>query len=141
MVSQVIRVRDWRSRLTVALDRVAAQPFAWGHADCLLGLVAPVTEALTEADLWAAWRGRYATARGALRVMHGDGFDTLADLAASVLPEVHPSCAGEGDIAAIPTGDGFGYALGVVSGANVIVLSPRGPAALPRAQMTRAFKV
>lgn len=141
MVSPLIRVRDWRGRLRDALAHAGAQPFAWGSHDCLTGLVGPAVLAMTDTDCTFAWRGRYTTILGAARVMNSDGFADLADLIGSVLPEIHPSQAGSGDVAAIPTHDAFGFALGIVTGPTVAVLSPTGLAAMPRAAMTRAFKV
>ena len=141
MVSQVMRRRDWRSRLSAALDQVAAAPFDWGRHDCLTGLLHAVTMAVIDTDCTFMWRGRYRSARGALRVLRNDGFAGLADLAASILPEIHPSAATDGDIAAIPTDDGFGHALGIVIGPQVMVMSPAGLAPVPRDRIDRAFKV
>ena len=141
--ARMSRVSGWHGRLDMTLDGLRRQPHGWSDGrDCLLGLAGPVIEALTGEDRVAPWRGRYATMTGALRVMRGDGFDTLADLAASILPENdNPATARAGDVVALPSDDGFGGTLGVVAGERVFVLGDDGLLTQDRALIGRAFKV
>ena len=63
------RRTDWRQRLRAfALSR-HREPFAWGQNDCAL-FAADATAALTGHDFGAPFRGTYASAREALRVLH-----------------------------------------------------------------------
>jgi hypothetical protein len=140
-MSELTRLSDWRARFETAVDAMWRQPFAWGEHDCGPGLAGRMVEAVTGADLAADYRGRYTTAKGALGVMRRAGFDNLGDLVASVLPEIHPSQAKIGDIAAVETDTPFGYALGVVNGERVFVLHPDGIATVDLLSTKRSFKV
>ncbi|WP_407496855.1 DUF6950 family protein [Pseudooceanicola sp. MF1-13] len=135
------RRSDWNARLAAHLSTVDRLPMNWTGSDCLLHLVGRGVEAMTDVDPVAQLRGRYTTARGAVRVMRNEGHATLADAVAAHLPEIHPSRAQAGDIAAIPSDDGFGFALGLVGGSVLHVMAEEGRAVVPRSLMTRAFKV
>jgi hypothetical protein len=136
-----MRMVKWRSRYDATIDILRETPFEWGDHDCLFGLVVPVIEALTGDRMFERFRGRYRTAKGALGVMRKAGYADLADLAASELPEVHPSACVLGDIVAIPSGDDFGFALGVVNGDRVFILHPGGLGQRSLSEAVRAFKV
>ncbi|MET3602184.1 DUF6950 family protein, partial [Martelella mangrovi] len=125
-MNPLVRMDGWRGRFDAACDAMRRTPFSWGDNDCFAGLVGGLSEALIGADIVVPWRGRYTTGVGALRVMRNDGFDNLADLVASVLPEIHISRARVGDVAAIPSNDGFGFTLGIVNGERIFVLRPEG---------------
>lgn len=140
--TQLIRAPGWRGRFDQECDRIRRVPFAWGAHDCGVGLAGNLALSLTGVDVAARWRGRYATRAGALRVLRNDGFATVADAVASVLPEYdHPSRARIGDVGAIETGDAFGCALCVVDYERVFVLTEHGFGTLDRSKMTRAFRV
>lgn len=139
-----MRREDWRARYETTIDaiRVNSTLGEWGQGDCLTGLVGPVVEALTGADPFSRFRGRYATPRGALGTMRRSGFANLADLVASELtPLDHPSQCWIGDIVAIPTDDDFAYALGVVNGERAFVLQTNGLATRDMSEAVRAFRV
>lgn len=142
MSRALTRLPDWRARLATEMDRQRRDPFAWGAHDCALGLAAGAINAITGTDLAAPWRGRYATPTGAARVLRKRGFDTLADLAASELPEIPCAFAGVGDIGVIDTEEGpLSQALCVVDASGLIVLTEHGHGRRPREDMRRAFKV
>ncbi|MBD3785629.1 MAG: hypothetical protein IE922_01485 [Sphingomonadales bacterium] len=135
------RVDNWRAAFAAEVERLRRLPFAWGTHDCGVGLAGNLTLALTGVDVAAPWRGRYTTQAGALRVLRNDGFSTLGDLVASVLPEHdHRSRARVGDVGAIEA-EAFGHALCVVDFDRVHVLTPDGFGTLDRTAMVRAFKV
>lgn len=136
------RLPDWRARFEAEIDSIKFVPFDWGaQFDCWVGLAARVAFALTGVDHAAPYRGRYVSPEGALRVMKRAGHDNLADLVASHLPEIHPSQAALGDIAAIPMEDPFGFSVGVVNGERVFVLRPEGIGTVGLLDATRAFRV
>lgn len=137
----LVRIEKWRGRFDAACDAMRRTPFSWGDNDCFVGLVGGLSAALTGEDVSAPWRGRYTTAVGALRVLRNDGFDNLADLAGSVLPEIHISRARIGDVAAIPSDDGFGFTLGVVNGERIFVLRPEGFGTVDLMTAKRAFRL
>ncbi|WP_029723070.1 DUF6950 family protein [Sinorhizobium medicae] len=140
-MSALKRLPGWRRRFEAAIDEIKARPFAWGEHDCGPGLAGRLALAMTGVDCAAQYRGAYDSASGALRVMRDAGFDNLADLVASVLPEVHISAASIGDIAAVPDDTPFGYALGVVNGERIFVLKTDGVGTVDLLDATRAFKV
>lgn len=136
-----MRKDDWRTQFEKTIDDLKEKQFTWG-ADCLFGLVVPILEAITHDDpRFTRFAGRYKTAKGAISVMRRAGFKNLADLAASELPEIHPSQCRVGDIAAIPTDDGFGFSLGVVNGDRVFVKLENGLGTRDLLDATRAFQV
>lgn len=135
------RLPQWRINYENLIDDIRRKPFAWGYMDCLAGLVDPAVQALTGEEPFFRFRARYKTAKGALGVMRRSGFENLADLVASELPEIHPSMCVVGDIVAIPTDDDFAYALGVVNGDRVFVISPNGLSTRDISEAVRAFKV
>lgn len=138
----MIRVQDWRIRFEDTIDTIRRDPFKWGTADCLTGLVCPVLKAITGTDYFTQYAGKYKTAKGAVIVMKRHGFDNLADLAASELTEVHPSKCFVGDVVAIPVADDpFGYSLGIVNGERVFVMHPNGLGTRDLSEAARAFQV
>lgn len=133
---------DWRARMHAAMDEIRRRPFEWGAHDCGPSFAGRLVEAITGTDLAGPWRGRYSSRTGALQVMRNDGFDDLADLVASVLPEhEHVSRARVGDLAAVPMDTAFKSAIGVVGGERVFVLHPSGLATVNLSRCTRAFMV
>lgn len=125
---------DWQARLTAYLAEVRARPFAddWHCALFAAGGV----EAMTGMDLAAPYRGRWTTPRGGLRVLRRSGFADHLALAGVHLPEILPSEAWPGDVAAVDEG-----ALGIVQGRLVYVLGPSGVGLLPAEAIRRAFRV
>ena len=141
-IPKLKRRPDWRARFEAAIDEIKYVPFDWSEQhDCGPGLAGRLVLAMTGEDMVAPWRGSYRTMHGALRVMQNEGFENLADMVAAMLPEIHPSRAQVGDLAAFPVDTAFGYALGVVNGERVFVLRPEGIGTMDLLQATRAFKV
>lgn len=135
---KIRRLPDWRSRLIDYLADAARSPFEEGQYDCALFFAGGV-QAMTGVDHAEAYRGRYSTTKGGLRILRKDGFDDHIALAAHYLPEKPVAFAAEGDGAVIPTPDG--PALGIVQGEGVYVLSPDRMAIVPLVTATRAFGV
>lgn len=135
------RLDDWRARLAAEMDRQRREPFEWNRHDCALGLACGAVEAITGTNPGERWRGRYTTAPGALRVLRREGYDSLADLVAAMLPEIHPSAADIGDIGLIETEGPLKQALCVVDTYGLIVLTESGLGRRPRTDMIRAFKI
>ena len=138
---QLTRLPDWRARLAAEMDRQRRDPFAWGKADCALGLAAGAVKALTGADPCASWRGSYKTAAGARRALQKRGFSTLADAVAAIAPEIHPDDADVGDIGVIESDGPMKQALCIVDASGLIVITESGHGRRPREDMQRAFKV
>jgi hypothetical protein len=138
----LLRTKGWRMRLTAALEAMAPRPHEWGAHDCFTGLAGGVTEAITGTDIAAPWRGRYGTAEEALRVLRGDGFETLDELVASLLPKTSRGDARLGDLAfVLDEHSPFGGVVGVFTGERIAVLTPRGMGTLPRTAAFGAFMV
>lgn len=138
----LIRKDDWRAQFAAEVDRIKRTPFKWGNHDCGPGLAGNLVYAVTGVDCAAQFRGQYHDARGAAITMKAAGFDNLADLVASMLPEYeHPSQARIADVAAIKVDSVFGYALGVIDYERVFVLTENGIGTIDRAEIARAFKV
>lgn len=138
---ELSRLPDWRRRFAEEVDHLRRTPFDWDGHDCVVGLAGNMALAITGTDCAEQYRGAYSTAAGALKVMRKAGFENVADMVASMLPEIHPSTAHVGDIAAIPMDSPFGFALGVVNGERIFVLMPSGIGTVDLLDATRAFKV
>lgn len=132
------RLPDWRVRLVAYLAEAARRPFAEGAHDCALFFAGGVA-AMTGVDHAEAYRGRYRTTRGGLRILRRHGFADHIALAAHHLPEQPVAFAREGDGAAVPTPEG--PALGIVQGEGVYVLSPERLALVHLTTATMSFKV
>lgn len=137
------RLPDWRSRFEAAIDEIKRTPFAWAEHDCGPPFAGRIVEALTGIDLAAPYRGRYRSREEALTVMQEAGFDDLADMVASLLPEIEegPCLARIGDVVTFPVDTEFKSSLGVVNGERVFVLRPEGIGTMELLQAKRAFRV
>lgn len=136
------RKPGWNARLNAVIEGFRRSPTRYGEADCAV-LAAAAVEAVTGTKPGSAeWYG-YTDEASALEVLKAGGFATLADLVASVLPEIYPSQATTGDIAAIPSDTPFGFGLGVVSGDRIFVFGARfnGLGTVGLLTATRAFRV
>lgn len=133
------RLADWRARLTVYVSDCATKPYSLGSHDCAL-FAAGAVAAVTGTDPAAAWRGRYSTKAGGLRVLAKAGHADHIEATAALLEEIPPAFAAAGDIAVIMDEDAGSMALGVVQGELVYVLRETGLGLLPRAAMRRAFR-
>ncbi len=139
---ELTRVADWRRQFDRACDRLRLEPFSWGDNDCAVGLAGNLVLALTGVDVAKGYRGRYATAIGAVRVLRNSGHTSLGDLVAALLPEhAHPSMARVGDIVTVPDESAIGEVLGVVNGERLFVMTTRGFGTVDRSCATRAFRV
>lgn len=135
------RVPGWRVALFDYVRDHRSEPYELGTHDCWI-FVAGAIQAMVGVDIAAKHRGRYKTAKGALGVMKRSGAADMAELASQYLEErSSPAFAQIGDVLAIPTDDEFGYALGILVGERVMVLSPNGVDSKDRSEATKAFGV
>ncbi|MFN6950990.1 MAG: DUF6950 family protein [Albidovulum sp.] len=135
------RRRDWRARLHEEIERHRRVPFSWGDgSDCAM-FAADCVKAMTGDDPAARFRGRYATAFGALRAVREAGFADLADAISDTFEEIHPSRARVGDVACFPSDGHFGMTVGIVIGERVAVSFENGIGSACRTEAVRAFKV
>lgn len=138
----MIRLQGWRSNFNDLIDAIRADPFVWGTNDCLFGLVVPTIRVIYGVELFEKYDGKYKTAKAGLTVMRKAGFATLADGIASEMQEIHPSECVVGDIAAMSRpDDAYQFALGVVNGDRIFVMTPDGLGTVDLLDATRAFKV
>jgi uncharacterized protein DUF6950 len=128
---------DWRARLGDYLATEARTPFLYGTSDCAL-FAAGAVNAMTGSDPSAAYRGRYTTLRGGLRILRKDGFHDHVERAAALLTEVSPRRSRVGDIAVMETSDG--PSLGVVQGEWVAVRTMTGLGFVPIDQAVQVFR-
>lgn len=140
-VASLTRLPDWRRRFEAAIDEIKAKPFSWYDHDCGPGLAGRLVEAQTGASLSGFTVGRYHDAASAARLIRDLGFASLGNLVASLLPEIHPSEARVGDIAAMPVPGPIGHALGVVNGERIFVLTETGIGTVDLLDAAMAFRV
>jgi len=133
-----MRLHDWDHRLSQAIEAARGTPFAYGTHDCCV-FAADCIEAVTGRDIAAAWRGRYDTWSGGLKLAKARN---LPQLATRFFAEVHPAFAHRGDVGVAPIGELRGgkrtLMLLVIDGAFAV-----GPGAnlVPRGVVTRAWRV
>jgi hypothetical protein len=134
------RYSFWRTALFDYVHAVSARQFQWGQHDCAL-FAAGAVQAMTGEDFASKYRGRYKTLKGGFGLLKKAGFANHADMAASLLEEVHPSLAQVGDVAAIEENGAIG--LGIVQGERIYVLRPgtAGIGTVSRLEAMRAFRV
>ena len=114
MMGQLARIPGWELRLAAAVEGARGRPFVWGQHDCALWAFDLRRDLTGGDDTAQLWRGRYRTARGAVRVMRRLGWSSLEaagrDLLGAPLPSLH--LAQRGDLVLANSGLGFGICLG-----------------------------
>lgn len=138
---EIVRVEKWRDAYSSVIDDLYLKPFVWGKNDCAVGLVGKVITAITGEDLVSDFVGKYDSAQSGFRLVKSMGYNTLVELVADILPECHVSESNVGDIAAVKTDDMLQYALGVVNGERILVLTPDGIGSVDLFEGERFFKV
>ena len=139
MVTTLHRLPDWRARLARYLAAEQDRPMAWGASDCVL-FAAGGIEAVTGVDLAADWRGTYATAEEAARVLRSLGCRTVAELADLYLSRHdRPAQARPGDIVLIE--EGALGSLGISVGPAVRVRGRESIGTLPLSAVAAAWRV
>lgn len=135
------RLDDWRARLAAEMDRQRRDPFAWGKHDCAIGFAAGIVEALTGVDMARGFRGKYASPRGALKLLKDEGAESLHAFVAARLPAVHPAFANVGDLGLVASDGPLGEALCMIDASGLVVMTEQGHGRRPRGDLITAFKV
>jgi hypothetical protein len=129
------RREDWPAVLAAEIDRARLLTFQWGQHDCATWAF-DVRRAMTGIDAAAAWRGRYSTASGSVRVMRRLGWPDLPAMGCALLGEpILPLLAQRGDVAMC------GGAFGVVTGSHGFFLAESGLTERPMMDATMAWRV
>ncbi|WP_426037459.1 DUF6950 family protein [Cypionkella sp. TWP1-2-1b2] len=114
MMEEQARALGWELRLAAAVEGARGRPFVWGQHDCALWAFDLRRDLTGDDDMAALWRGRYRTARGAVRLMRRLGWLSLEtagrDLLGEPLLSLH--LAQRGDLVLANSGLGFGICLG-----------------------------
>lgn len=113
-ITDGIRMRydNWPERLNKMILISRELPFEWGKHDCCL-FAAHVVKALTGEDFTIPFIGKYATAKGAARLLKKHG--GVRGIATAALgEEINPLAAQRGDIVMIDGehGDTLGVCIG-----------------------------
>ena len=119
-----MRVSSWETVLAAAVEAARVRDFVWGTHDCATWGF-DLRRDLTGGDDTAAfWRGRYRTARGAVRVMRRLGWSSMREAGTALLGAPLPDVrlAQRGDLVLSPDATSFGVCLG----AQVAFLAPEG---------------
>ena len=129
----------WELRLCEAVGAARDRTFRWGRHDCATFAFDLRREIAGGHDVAARWRGRYSTARGAVRVMRRLGWSSLEaagrELLGEPLASVH--LAQRGDLVLANTGLGFGVCLG----ARAAGIAPEGLVLVPITACALAWRV
>ncbi|CAN1576319.1 hypothetical protein MCELHM10_03932 [Paracoccaceae bacterium] len=129
----------WERRLVDAVEAARGLPFSWGRHDCATFAFDLRRDLTGSYDVAALWRGRYTTARGAVRVMRRLGWQSLEAAGRDLLGEPLPSVplAQRGDLVLAGTGLGFGVCLG----ARAAGVAPEGLVLVPLAACAFAWRI
>lgn len=133
------RIPGWERHLAEAVEAARDRPFRWGRHDCAIWAF-DLRRALAGGhDVAALWRGRYTTARGAVRVMRRLGWSSLEAAGRELLGAPLPSVqhAQRGDLVLADTGLGFGICLG----ARAAGIAPSGLILVPITACALAWRV
>lgn len=134
------RVDGWdRAVEEVATRHLAIAP-KWGVSDCLM-TVGDAIAAVTGADPFQAFRGRYRTEAGAARKMRQNGCKNVRDVLETFLglEPVNRLSARRGDVGVV-TINGE-YVAGFVCGSGFAIKQPHGLSFLPVTDIEQAYKV
>ena len=139
LAPQSTRRPGWEHRLAEAIEAARDRPFRWGRHDCAIFAFDLRRDIAGGHDVAALWRGRYTTARGAVRMMRRLGWHALEavgrDLLGEPLPSVH--LAQRGDLVLANTGLGFGVCLG----ARAAGIAPEGLVFVPLSACRLVWRV
>ncbi len=129
----------WERHLAEAIEAARDRPFCWGRHDCAIWAFDLRRDLAGGFDVSALWRGRYTTARGAVRVMRRLGWSSLEMAGRDLLGEPLPSVqlAQRGDLVLANTGLGFGVCLG----ARAAGIAPEGLVLVPLSSCALAWRV
>ena len=134
------RLPNWETALAEYFKRCESAPFVWGERDCSL-FGADGVLVMTGVDHGAAFRRKYATARGAKKMLnaHG-GVHGIADNALGA--RVPATLLHRGDLAAVASGYGSD-ALGIVSLCGLYVTAMRevGTGHVPISEARHGWRV
>ncbi len=133
------RLPNWRPKLATYLRETAHLPFRPGRHDCVLW-ASGARNAMTGHDPMAEWRGQYRTIEEGLQLAQRHGCAEPWLQVVSGLDDVAPSYAQIGDLALLDGEDGL-PALGIVQGAAIYVLHPRGVGTVPLIRAKRVWRV
>ena len=100
-----MRVPDWDVRLANWASYWLDAPFSWGHCDCNI-LALEALQCLTGKPHADAFRGRYDSAAGALRLQRDDDYDLARYLTAQGAQIIPRNFQQRGDILVVMR-DGF----------------------------------
>lgn len=134
------RVEGWERRLDAVMQATQNEPYVLGQHDCFR-VACQAVEALTGADLWSEWAGKYSTQREALRLIAEYGGGTFNDAASRLFrtePE-RPLYARRGDI--LKYAENGTPHLGVCRGRNVAVLGEKGLLSVPLSSCECVWKI
>lgn len=132
-----MRLENWESRLSRAIERHYASPLVYGETDCFT-FPADAVEAVTGERIFADSRD-YTTETGAARLLRRQGFETLADAFGSLFEEIPPALAGRGDLGVVERdGEVTG---GVFTALGFMVRGETGLIAVSRSQAAKAYRV
>jgi hypothetical protein len=131
----MMRVKGWEQRLVRCTIAKMREPWKWGTHDCAI-FAADCILAVTGEDLAEDFRGQYDTEAEAWRFLASLGYEDLAQLASSRLPEIKPRDATRGDIT-IAKGQ-YGDFLGVCDGLTLI--GPVAPRGIRHSEMSLAYR-
>ena len=139
VVNQTSRRPGWERILAEAIEAARDRPFRWGRHDCATFAFDLRRAIAGGPDVAALRRGRYTTARRAVRVMRRPAWSSLEaagrDLLGEPLPSVH--LAQRGDLVLADTGLGFGICLG----ARAAGIAPSGLVLVPISACALAWRV
>lgn len=114
-------------------------PFAWGSNDCLC-FASECAEAITGHDPAVAIKQRYTSEVSVRRLMVREGWESVGDLAASILPEIPLGQAQSGDWVHVEDDSGHDC-IGVVCGHRIAVKTELGLSQVPLSRAKRAFRI
>ncbi len=117
-----MKCAGWETVLAAAVDVARGRAFVWGTHDCATWAFDLRRDLTVGDDTAALWRGRYRTARGAVRVMRHLGWASMPEAGVALLgsPLSDVRLAQRGDLVLSPDTTAFGVCLG----AQVAFLAP-----------------
>lgn len=133
------RLPDWPWRLDAFMCASTDRPFEWGAHDCCL-FVCDAIEAMTGVDVAAAYRGKYRSARGAIRL------GSVESIAVKVTTEhgmfeIGPLYAGGGDVVLAESGEGPALGIVALNGRVALGAGKVGLVEVPQKKWRRAWRV
>lgn len=128
-----MRLENWPTKLSNAIEQAKDKPFKWGVFDCVTW-AADAVLAITGIDYFDQYRGTYKTKKEALAIIKTE-FETIENPLNELFTPIKTTMAGRGDVVL------YKKAIGVCDGVYSFFATPKGLTPVKTLLTEKAWRV